>query len=114
MKNLFVQIKYHLKNKTRDDFYQKFRDNNIGEMSRSEFGNIEYELFLPHDNGNEVCLFEKWEDENSFELHRNTLHYAILCELKDKYVKKTEIKKYWIEDYDEDVKLFKQVLSIAS
>lgn len=107
MKNLFVQVKYHLKSKTRDDFYQKFRDNNITEMSRSEIGNIEYELYLPHDNGNEVCLFEKWVDDSAFEIHMHTLHYAILNELKDKYVKKTEIKKYWIEDYDEDVKLFK-------
>lgn len=86
----------------RDDFYQKFRDNNICEMSRSEIGNIEYELYFPQDNGNDVCLLEKWHDEKSFKLHTHTLHYAILCELKDKYVKKTEINKYWIEDYVED------------
>ena len=43
--------------------YQKFRDNNICEMSRSEFGNIEYEFFMPHDKENEVCIFEKWENE---------------------------------------------------
>ena len=47
-------------------------------------------------------ILEKWIDEKSFELHQHTLHYAILCELKDKFVKKTIIKKYWIEDYVED------------
>ena len=102
MKSLFVQVRYYLKKGKRDDFYQKFRDNNICEMSQSEIGNVEYEIYMPHDSENDVCLLEKWIDEKSFELHQHTLHYAILCELKDKFVKKTIIKKYWIEDYVED------------
>lgn len=109
MKSLFVQVRYHLKNDSRDDFYQKFRDNNIREMTQSEIGNVEYEIYFPHDSKNEICLLEKWVDEKSFEIHQHTLHYAILCELKDKYVKRTDLKKYWIEDYveEEEVSLTK-------
>ena len=58
MKNLFVQVRYYLKKGKRDDFYQKFRDNNICEMSQSEIGNVEYEIYMPHDSENDVCLLK--------------------------------------------------------
>ncbi|WP_407396721.1 antibiotic biosynthesis monooxygenase family protein [Treponema sp.] len=109
MKCLFIQVRYSLKSGCRDDFYQRFRDNNIREMSLTEEGNIEYELYMPQDSGNDVCLLEKWESLQAHEKHMHTLHYAILCELKAKYVKKVEIKKYWLTDFEdaevEDIKL---------
>lgn len=109
MKCLFIQVRYSLKSGCKDDFYQRFRDNNIREMSMTEEGNIEYELYMPQDSRNEVCIFEKWESLAAQEKHTRTLHYAILCELKAKYVKKTDIKKYWLTDFDsaeiEDVAL---------
>lgn len=102
MKCLFVQVRYSLKPGCRDDFYMRFRDNNIREMSLAEEGNIDYELYMPQDSNNDVCLLEKWETLQSQEKHMQTLHYAILCELKAKYVRKVQVKKYWITDFDDE------------
>lgn len=97
MKTLFLQVRYHLKKGTRQEFYRRFRDNNIREFSASEEGNIEYELYMPLDSDNDICILEQWQDETAQKQHLETLHYAILSELKAKYVLKTEIKKFWIE-----------------
>ncbi|MCQ2248100.1 MAG: antibiotic biosynthesis monooxygenase [Treponema sp.] len=102
MKCLFVQVRYFLKSGCRSDFYQKFRDNNIREMSQAEDGNIDYELYLPQDSENDICILEKWKDIHSQEKHEQTFHSAILDELKEKYVKKIEIKKYWLEPFGGD------------
>lgn len=103
MKELFVQVKYHLNKGTRDEFYRRFRDNNIREFSRSEEGNLEYDIYFALDDENTVCLFEKWRDEEAQSKHRETLHYAILSELKAKYVNKVEIQRYWMEQIDPDM-----------
>lgn len=97
MKTLFLQVRYHLKKGTRQEFYRRFRDNNIREFSASEEGNIEYELYMPLDSDNDICILEQWQDEKAQKQHLETLHYAILSELKAKYVLKTEIQKFWIE-----------------
>lgn len=100
MKYFFVQVRYFLNKGMRSEFYRRFRDNNIRELSMSEEGNIDYEMYYPHDSDDDICLLEKWKDVEAFKLHGQTLHYAILSELKAKYVKKVEIKKYMIEEID--------------
>lgn len=97
MKCLFIEVKYYLKKGTRSEFYRRFRDNNIRELSISEEGNIDYEIYLPADAENEVHLYEKWESKEAQENHQQTLHFAILTELKTKYVKKIEVSKSWLE-----------------
>ncbi len=100
MKGLFIQVRYHIQKGMRDEFYRRFRDNNIREFSRSEAGNIEYEIYLPLDSDDDVCLLEKWDNEESFKKHMRSLHYVILSELKTKFVVKAEVKKYWLEPCD--------------
>ena len=97
MDSVFVQARYVLKKGTRSEFYRKFRDNNIREFSKSESGNIDYEIYFPLDSENDVCFLEKWESMEAQKNHSNTLHYAILAELKSKYVEKIQIEKYRIE-----------------
>lgn len=50
------------------------------------------------DSDDDICILEKWESKENIEAHQKTLHYAILNELKEKYVEKVEIKKYWVEE----------------
>ena len=64
----------------------------------AEVGNIEYCMFFPMDSDDDICILEKWESKENIEAHQKTLHYAILNELKEKYVEKVEIKKYWVEE----------------
>ena len=67
-------------------------------MSQSEEGNIEYDIYFPLDSDDDVCLIEKWEAMENIEAHHKSLHYAILNELKEKYVHKIKITKYWAEE----------------
>ncbi len=99
MKVLFVQVRYILKKGTRSEFYRKFRDNNIREFSQAEEGNIEYEIYFPLDSDDDICILEKWNDEEAQIAHGKTLHYAILSELKEKYVSKVIIKKAWLKEF---------------
>lgn len=98
MKCFIIQTRLILKKGTRSEFYRKFRDNNIREMSHSEEGNIEYDIYFPLDSDDDVCLIEKWEAMENIEAHHKSLHYAILNELKEKYVHKIKISKYWAEE----------------
>lgn len=66
-------------------------------MSQSENGNLQYEIYFPLDSDDDICLIEKWETEEDILAHQKSLHFAILGELKEKYVDKVEIQKYWIE-----------------
>lgn len=98
MKCFFIQIRFHLKKGTRSEFYRKFRDNNIREMSQSEKGNLEYSLFFPLDSDDDICIDEKWETKEDIEAHKKSLHFAILNELNEKYVKNFEVKTFWLEE----------------
>ncbi|MCQ2583719.1 MAG: antibiotic biosynthesis monooxygenase [Treponema sp.] len=98
-KCLFMQVRYYLKKGTRSEFYRRFRDNNIREFSASEEGNLAYEIYFPLDSDDDICILEKWKNSDSQENHVQTLHYAILSELKAKYVDKVEIKQGWLEEY---------------
>lgn len=98
MKFFFLQVRYCLKKGTRGEFYRRFRDNNIREMSQAEIGNIEYDIFFPMDNEDDICIIEKWETTEAIEAHHRTLHYAILNELKEKYATKVEVKKFWVDE----------------
>lgn len=98
MKCILVQARYYLKKACRSEFYQKFRDNNIRELSKSEEGNLEYEIYKPFDSEDDICLTEVWKNAESQRQHHQTLHYAILSELKAKYVKKIEIKTGYFEE----------------
>lgn len=71
-------------------------------MSMAEEGNIEYEILLPHNYENEIYILEKWENPECLEKHKHSLHYAILGELKAKYVSRVEIQKYWLTDFEEE------------
>lgn len=97
MKCFLILVRYKIKKGCRSEFYRKFRDNNICEMSKAEEGNLQYDIYFPLDSDDDICLIEKWEFQKNIDAHKKTLHYAILDELKEKYVMRIELEKYWIE-----------------
>ncbi len=97
MDGIILQVRYYLKKDCRAEFYRRFRDNNIGELSIAEEGNLGYEMYYPLDSNDDICIIERWRDEKSQEAHLHTLHYAILNELKQKFVKKVSIRKAFYE-----------------
>ena len=65
-------------------------------MSRSEKGCLRYEYSYGMDE-DELLLTEVWSDAETFEVHKNSKHFAKLCEIKAEYVEDTEFMKFSAE-----------------
>jgi quinol monooxygenase YgiN len=91
---VLADVVYVVQDGKRDEFVQALLKEQIAEGSRQEPGNIKYEISLPVDKDNEVCLLEMWTNHLEQEWHKETTHYSKLTELKKKYVKEVRINCY--------------------
>lgn len=97
MKALFANVKYTIHKGKRKEFLNQVEEAKIVEASREEAGNISYEVLLPIDDENTVCLNEMWLNEEAQKQHGETPHYQLLTELKKQYVEKVSICCYDVE-----------------
>lgn len=91
---LLVNVKYHIKSNRRMEFIQKLIEEKIILESRREPGNYCYEVTLPIDSDNEICILEIWTNSIMQEKHGKTKHYEKLALLKQEYVEQTDISKH--------------------
>ena len=91
---IYVNVKYVLKDGTRKEFLEQLAADNIIQNSKSEPGNISYEVSLPLDSENTICLNEMWTNEAAQKRHGNTAHYQVLSQLKQRYVEEVYISCY--------------------
>ncbi len=92
-KGLLVLVRYRIRDGWRSEFIKELEKAGIASASRAEAGNLLYELSLPEDSDNDVCLTEVWTDEEAQTLHGKTPHYKELSLLKEKFVLDTAIEK---------------------
>lgn len=92
--SLFADVKYTIKAGKREDFIDQVTEAGIVEASKKEPGNISYEVLLPKDNANVVCLNEMWTNEDAQKRHGKTPHYQLLTKLKKQYVENVSISCY--------------------
>lgn len=97
--SLLVLVRYSVLAGKRAEFLEKLSSAGIAEASSSEEGNIRYEVFLPADSENDVCLTEVWADEAAQKLHGKTPHYEKLTALKKEYVNNVVIEKHLLRDF---------------
>lgn len=94
-----VHVNYYFDdNEKRDAFYKEAKEAGVVKASKEEEGNISYNYYLPIEEDKVIFLLEQWKDAQSVKDHGASAHYAMLSDIKAKYVLKTEITKY------EDVK----------
>ena len=93
---IIVLVRYKCKPGCREKYFNAISAHDIGKLSRSEDGNIQYEYSFST-NGDELLLTEIWTNEESIEAHRNSAHFRILGELKAEYVEDTAILRYKAE-----------------
>jgi len=94
---IFADVKYVIKDGKREEFINCLEQESILTKSRQEPGNIKYEVCVPVDSSNEVCITELWINQREQRMHGQTEHYARLAELKKQYVESVEICCYQVE-----------------
>ncbi len=93
---IIVLVRYKCKSGCREKYFDAISAHDIGKLSRSENGNIQYEYSFGIKD-DELLLTEIWKNEESIEAHRNSDHFKILGDLKTEYVEGTEILRYKAE-----------------
>jgi quinol monooxygenase YgiN len=77
----------------RDEIISQSQD--VIESTRLESGCISYELFASTEDENVLVMFERWENIEALELHKQTDHYkAFGPSIKDLLEKKIELGVY--------------------
>ena len=94
---IFADVKYKIKDGKREEFINRLMEEQIMKESRQEPGNIKYEVSVPVDSLNEVCITELWTNQAEQKRHTQTEQYARLTELKKQYVEAVEICCYQVE-----------------
>ena len=84
MKNFYVTYAFE-DNEARKNFYGEVKAAGIVGASRAEEGCFRYEFYYPADSENKIFLLEQWKDMEVHGKHKETPHYAVLSELKEKY-----------------------------
>lgn len=93
VESLYMAVKYKINQGQRDLFLEALKKNNIEQLSAEEKGNICYQYCVPESTRDEVLLREVWKDENAQKQHVETEHFKKLGEIKEDYVRSTQIKK---------------------
>lgn len=97
--SLLVLVRYILAEGKRDEFLREFEKAGIAEASKKEEGNLRYDIFLPADSENDVCLTEVWENAEAQVLHGKTPHYKKLAKLKKAFVRDAIIEKHRLHEF---------------
>ena len=92
--NLWADVKYKVKAGKRDEFINELIEHKMIEKSRQEPGNVKYEVLMPIDSKDGIILSEIWTNKMEQQRHSMTAHYAVLGELKKKYVEDVSIVTY--------------------
>lgn len=96
-KCIYANVRYEITEGKREEFLKQLEKIGMAENSRREPGNISYEVLLPIESQNAVCLNEMWINEHEQKKHGKTEHYRLLSELKEKYVESVHIVCYQAE-----------------
>ena len=89
-------VRYKCKHGCRECYYEAIRENHIDELSRAEEGCLRYEYSFGVAE-DELLLTEVWRDAEAIEVHKKSVHFAKLGELKADYVENTEFMKFSAE-----------------
>ncbi|MBE6036300.1 MAG: antibiotic biosynthesis monooxygenase [Clostridiales bacterium] len=91
---ILLQVTYSLLPGKRDAFYEALNRIGVGEGSRAEAGNLQYEYFFSAEDPDKLMLIERWESQEALDLHKEMPHFKALQPLKAEFLKDTEIKRF--------------------
>lgn len=89
-----LNVLYTAKPGMREEFIRQAESKGILAKIRGEEGNICYDYFLSRDNGDQILLLERWENQEVLSRHLAAPHMAELAAVKDQCVADTRIEKF--------------------
>lgn len=96
---ILLQVTYQLyKKEEAKDYVETLKASGLCDLCRQEAGNLRYDYFYPADCGEQVFLVELWRDEEALEFHKNTEHFKQIGQLKERFVKSTDVKRFSVEE----------------
>ena len=94
---MVINAMFKCKEGKREFLREKMREEGIDTASRSEEGNLRYDLYMSTENSNDMMIQEFWETEAAWLEHRTLPHYARLEELKKDCVADVEVVRVFTE-----------------
>ena len=88
-------VTYKCKPGMREKCLEAIKAEGLDAGARAEAGNIKYDYYMSAEDENEMLLVEMWRDEEAIAFHNEQDHFKRLVELKDDFVEKTTIEKYY-------------------
>lgn len=76
----------------KEEFLEAVRP--LVDASRSEAGNISYDLYEDIDDSDAVCFIEIWRDAAAIEAHNTSPHFRKWIGIKGAFVERSEVNKY--------------------
>lgn len=89
---IIITARNVLKPGKKDEFREAVRS--LIEASRTEEGNISYELYEDMADHEAVCFIECWRDAASINTHNRSDHFTEWIEKKPLFVERSEVNKY--------------------
>ncbi len=93
---LLADVTYTIKEGKREEFLLEMKESDIIDASRKEPGNVCYQVYIPIDSKDRICLKEIWTNKMAQKRHTTTSHYKNLTKLKEEYVEEVLIDVYEI------------------
>lgn len=103
--SLVVNIYYKGKNGNARRFVEDMISSGIVDRIRNEEGNEKYEYFFPIEDKETVLLIDKWENQESLDIHHQSPMMEEIIRLREKYDLHMQVEKYVTSsdiDNDED------------
>ena len=91
-KTHMLTVTYYAKEGCAKAFVEELEASGVADAVRGEDGCIHYDYYFSAKDENVVFLFEEWESENHQQVHLTQPHIATLKQIKEKYIKSTELR----------------------
>jgi len=89
-----LNVTYQLKPGKREEFLAAVAQCGVQADIRREEGCLQYDFFLPVEDGDKLLLMEKWESREAQKVHMTQPHMAKLMAAKEQCVDSTTLETY--------------------
>ena len=105
-----INIYYKGKNGNALKFANEMINSGLVNKIRNEKGNLKYEYFIPLNDQETILLIDKWESQETLDIHHKSPMMKEIAILRDKYDLKMEVEKFTEIDLftKEDLKYIKR------
>lgn len=92
-----VNIYYTGEKDSARKFAREMTSSGIVSEIRAEYGNLQYEYFLPMDDDKTVLLIDSWENQETLDKHHASPMMQKIIQLREKYGLTMKVYRYFTD-----------------